>query len=450
MSTAAIPASPTARPQTPQPPQPPQPPRQQYLDLKASVHRKLLNRLNLEALAQSDRARAESDIRTLLSELLAEQQTPLSLGERETLFGELIDDVFGLGPLEPLLRDPTISDILVNTHRQVFVERGGMLQRVSANFQDDRHLIRVIDRIVSAVGRRVDDSSPMVDARLPDGSRVNAIIPPLAVDGPLLSIRRFPAERLKAEDLVTLRALTRPMIDFLSHCVRARLNALISGGTGAGKTTLLNVLSSFISERERIVTIEDAAELQLHQEHVVRLETRPPNVEGKGAIRQRQLMVNALRMRPDRIVVGEVRGEEALDMLQAMNTGHDGSLTTVHANTPRDALSRIETMIAMGATNLPERAMRQQISSAIQLVVQQTRLSDGTRKITSISEITGMEGDVITMQEIFVFEKMGVTQDGKVVGRFRATGVRPKCCERLKASGIHLPGDMFEGVTEVR
>jgi len=447
MSTAAIPASPTVRPQTPQTPQPP---RQQYLDLKASVHRKLLNRLNLEALALSDRARAESDIRTLLSELLAEQGTPLSLGERETLFGELIDDVFGLGPLEPLLRDPSISDILVNTHRQVCVERGGMLQRVSANFQDDRHLIRVIDRIVSAVGRRVDDSSPMVDARLPDGSRVNAIIPPLAVDGPLLSIRRFPAERLKAEDLVTLRALTRPMIEFLSQCVRARLNALISGGTGAGKTTLLNVLSSFISERERIVTIEDAAELQLHQEHVVRLETRPPNVEGKGAIRQRQLMVNALRMRPDRIVVGEVRGEEALDMLQAMNTGHDGSLTTVHANTPRDALSRIETMIAMGATNLPERAMRQQISSAIQLVVQQTRLSDGTRKITSISEITGMEGDVITMQEIFVFEKMGVTQDGKVVGRFRATGVRPKCCERLKASGIHLPADMFEGVTEVR
>jgi pilus assembly protein CpaF len=443
MSTAAIPASPTAAAR-------PQPPRQQYLDLKASVHRKLLNRLNLEALAQSDRARAESDIRTLLGELLAEQGTPLSLGERETLFGELIDDVFGLGPLEPLLRDPSISDILVNTHRQVFVERGGTLQRVAANFQDDRHLIRVIDRIVSAVGRRVDDSSPMVDARLPDGSRVNAIIPPLAVDGPLLSIRRFPAERLKAEDLVTLRAMTRPMLDFLSHCVKARLNGLISGGTGAGKTTLLNVLSSFISERERIVTIEDAAELQLHQEHVARLETRPPNVEGKGAIRQRQLMVNALRMRPDRIVVGEVRGEEALDMLQAMNTGHDGSLTTVHANTPRDALSRIETMIAMGATNLPERAMRQQISSAIQLVVQQTRLSDGSRKITSISEITGMEGDVITMQEIFVFEKMGVTQDGKVVGRFRATGVRPKCCERLKASGIHLPADMFEGVTEVR
>jgi pilus assembly protein CpaF len=441
MNTIAAPAPPATRPP---------PPRQQYLDLKASVHRKLLNRLNLEALAQSDRARAESEIRMLLAELLSEENTPLSLGERETLLSELLDDVFGLGPLEPLLRDPTISDILVNTYKNVFVERGGVLEKVATNFQDDRHLMRVIDRIVSGVGRRVDDSSPMVDARLADGSRVNAIIPPLAVDGPIMSIRRFPAERLKAEDLVTLRALTRPMLEFLNVCVRARLNALISGGTGAGKTTLLNVLSSFISEKERIVTIEDAAELQLHQEHVVRLETRPMNVEGKGAVKQRQLMVNALRMRPDRIVVGEVRGEEALDMLQAMNTGHDGSLTTVHANTPRDALTRIETMIAMGATNLPERAMRQQISSAIQLVVQQTRLSDGSRKITSISEITGMEGDVITMQEIFLFEKMGVTQDGKVIGRFRATGVRPKCCERLKASGIHLPADMFEGVTEVR
>jgi pilus assembly protein CpaF len=432
------------------PPTRPQPPRQQYLDLRAGIHRKLLNRLNLEALAQADRSRAESEIRTLLHELLSEEGAPLSLSERETLFVEILDDVFGLGPLEALMRDPTVSDILVNGYKHVFVERGGILEKMATNFQDDRHLLRVIDRIVSAVGRRVDDSSPMVDARLPDGSRVNAIVPPLAVDGPLLSIRRFPAERLKADDLVTVRALTQPMLDFLSHCVRARLNALISGGTGAGKTTLLNVLSGFISERERIVTIEDAAELQLHQEHVARLETRPPNVEGKGAVRQRQLMINALRMRPDRIVVGEVRGEEALDMLQAMNTGHDGSLTTVHANTPRDALSRIETMIAMGATNLPERAMRQQIASAIQLVVQQTRLSDGTRKVTSISEITGMEGDIITMQEIFVFEKVGVTQDGKVIGRFRATGVRPKLCERLKASGIHLPADMFEGVTEVR
>jgi pilus assembly protein CpaF len=428
----------------------PAPPRQQYLDLRAGIHRKLLNRLNLEALAQADRKHAESEIRTLLHELLSEEGAPLNLNEREILFAEILDDVFGLGPLEPLLRDPTISDILVNSYKHVFVERNGHLEKVATNFQDDRHLLRVIDRIVSAVGRRIDDSSPMVDARLPDGSRVNAIVPPLAVDGPLLSIRRFPAERLKADDLVTLKALTRPMLDFLSHCVRARLNGLISGGTGAGKTTLLNVLSSFISERERIVTIEDAAELQLHQEHVARLETRPPNVEGKGAVKQRQLVINALRMRPDRIVVGEVRGEEALDMLQAMNTGHDGSLTTVHANTPRDALSRIETMIAMGSTNLPERAMRQQIAAAIQFVVQQTRLSDGTRKVTSISEITGMEGDIITMQEIFVFEKAGVTQDGKVIGRFRATGVRPKCCERLKASGIHLPAEMFEGTTEVR
>jgi pilus assembly protein CpaF len=424
--------------------------RPQYLELKVSIHRKLLNRLNLEALASADRPRAEAEIRSLLFELISEEGVPLSLTERELILGDVIDEVFGLGPLEPLLRDPTISDILVNTHKQVFVERNGLLERVPGGFQDDKHLLRVIDRIVSAVGRRVDDSSPMVDARLADGSRVNAIIPPLAVDGPLLSIRRFPAERLKADDLVTLRALTRPMLDFLAHTVRARLNTLISGGTGAGKTTLLNVLSAFISEHERIATIEDAAELQLHQEHVVRLETRPPNVEGKGAIRQRQLVVNALRMRPDRIVVGEVRGEEALDMLQAMNTGHDGSLTTVHANAPRDALARIETMIAMGAMNLPERAMRQQIASAIQIVIQVTRMSDGSRKVTSVSEITGMEGDVITMQEIFLFEKVGVTQDGKVIGRFRATGVRPKCCERLRASGIHLPPDMFEGVTEVR
>jgi pilus assembly protein CpaF len=424
--------------------------RPQYLELKASVHKKLLNRLNLEALASADRARAESEIRGVLFDLIAEEGTPVSMSERELMLGDVIDEVFGLGPIEPLLRDTGISDILVNTYKQVFVERNGVLERVATGFQDDKHLMRVIDRIVSAVGRRVDDSSPMVDARLPDGSRVNAIIPPLAVDGPLLSIRRFPAERLKAEDLVTLRALTRPMLDFLSHCVRARLNCLISGGTGAGKTTLLNVLSGFISERERIATIEDAAELQLRQEHVVRLETRPPNVEGKGAVRQRQLVINALRMRPDRIIVGEVRGEEALDMLQAMNTGHDGSLTTVHANTARDALARIETMVAMANMNLPERAVRQQVASAVQIVVQQTRLSDGSRKVTGISEITGMEGEVITMQEIFLFEKVGITQDGKVIGRFRATGVRPKCCERLRASGIHLPPDMFEGVTEVR
>jgi pilus assembly protein CpaF len=428
----------------------PQMPRPEYLELRASVHRKLLNRLNLEALAVTDRSRAESEIRSLLGQLLTEEPTPLNFSERETLFVEVLDDVFGLGPLEPLLRDPGISDILVNTHKNVFVERSGVLERVTATFQDDRHLLRVIDRIVSAVGRRVDDSSPMVDARLSDGSRVNAIIPPLAVDGPILSIRRFPAERLKAEDLVTLRTLTQPMLDFLAHCVRARLNCLISGGTGAGKTTLLNVLSSFIGPKERIVTIEDAAELQLRQEHVARLETRPPNVEGKGAIRQRQLVINALRMRPDRIVVGEVRGDEALDMLQAMNTGHDGSLTTVHANGPRDALARIETMIAIGATHLPERAMRQQIASAIQVVVQQSRMSDGSRKVTSVSEITGMEGDIITMQEIFTFEKVGVAPDGKVTGRFRATGVRPKCSERLRAAGVHLPADMFDSVMEVR
>jgi pilus assembly protein CpaF len=424
--------------------------RQQYLELRANVHRKLLSRLNLEALANTDRSRAESEIRTLLGQLLGEETTPISLSERESLFSEVLDDVFGLGPLEPLLRDPGINDILVNTHSNVFVERAGVLERVSASFQDDQHLLRVIDRIVSRIGRRIDESSPMVDARLADGSRVNAIIPPLAVDGPLLSIRRFPAERLKAEKLVAYRSLTQPMLDFLAHCVRARLNCLISGGTGAGKTTLLNVLSGYISERERIVTIEDAAELQLHQEHVARLETRPANIEGKGAIRQRHLVINALRMRPDRIVVGEVRGEEALDMLQAMNTGHDGSLTTVHANTPRDALTRIETMVAMGATNLPERAIRHQIASALQIVVQQSRLSDGSRRVTSISEITGMEGEVITMQEIFLFEKLGVSQEGKVIGRFRATGVRPKVGERLRAAGIHLPADMFEGAVEVR
>src|SRR6188508_426220 len=444
MSLSLNPSSPPAAPPRPRP----EAVRPQYIELKANVHRKLLNRLNLEALASVERSRAEAEIRTLLFELIAEEGMPLSMTERDAILGDVIDEVFGLGPLEPLLRDPTISDILVNTYKQVYVERQGKLERLPTTFQDDKHLMRVIDRIVSGVGRRVDDSSPMVDARLPDGSRVNAIIPPLAVDGPLLSIRRFPAERLKANDLVTLGALTAPMLEFLSHCVRSKLNCLISGGTGAGKTTLLNVLSSYISEDERIVTIEDAAELQLHQEHVARLETRPANVEGKGAIRQRQLVVNALRMRPDRIVIGEVRGEEALDMLQAMNTGHDGSLTTVHANTPRDALTRIETMIAMGATNLPERAMRQQISSAIQIVVQQTRLSDGSRRVTNISEITGMEGDIITMQDIFIFEKTGLTAEGKVTGRFRATGVRPKCWERLKAAGINLPPEMFSGSEE--
>src|SRR5688500_7532264 len=418
--------------------------------VKGKVHRKLLERLNLSNLDRLERQQVAEAVRKVVQDLITQEAVPLNFEERDTIVVQVLDEIFGLGPLEPLIKDPEVSDILVNTYKQVYIERHGRLERTEVMFQDDRHLLQVIDRIVSAVGRRIDDSSPMVDARLPDGSRVNAIIPPLAVDGPILSIRRFPAERPKAEDLVTLRSMTRPMLEFLEHCVRAKLNMLISGGTGAGKTTLLNVLSSFISERDRIVTIEDAAELQLHQEHVVRLETRPPNVEGKGAVKQRQLLINALRMRPDRIVVGETRGEEALDMLQAMNTGHDGSLTTVHANTPRDALSRIETMIAMGATNLPERAMRQQIAAAIQIVIQQSRMSDGTRKVTAISEITGMEGDVITMQDIFTFEKLGLTQEGKVIGRFRATGVRPKACERLKAAGIHLAADMFEGITEVR
>ena len=424
--------------------------RAQYLEVRGSVHRKLLTKLNLEKLATAERSRVEAEIRALVSSLIAEAGVPLSVSERDAILGDVIDEVFGFGPLEPLLRDKTISDILVNTHKQVFVERAGKLEPVPAAFQDDQHLLRVIDRIVSGVGRRIDDSSPMVDARLPDGSRVNAIIAPLAVDGPLLSIRRFPAERLQADDLVNFKALAPNMLEFLRHCVAAKQNVLVSGGTGAGKTTLLNVLSSFISDRDRIVTIEDAAELQLRQSHVVRLETRPPNVEGKGAVRQRQLLVNSLRMRPDRIIVGEVRGEEALDMLQAMNTGHDGSLTTVHANTPRDALSRLETMVAMANVNLPDKAMRQQISSAIQIVIQQARMSDGTRKVTSVSEITGMEGDIITMQEIYRFEKTGLSPEGKVVGRFMATGVRPKVCERLRSSGIQLAADMFDGILEVR
>ncbi len=424
--------------------------RAQYLEVRGSVHRKLLTKLNLEKLATAERSRVEAEIRALVSSLIAEAGVPLSVSERDAILGDVIDEVFGFGPLEPLLRDKTVSDILVNTYKQVFVERAGKLEQVPAAFQDDQHLLRVIDRIVSGVGRRIDDSSPMVDARLPDGSRVNAIIAPLAVDGPLLSIRRFPAERLQADDLVSFKALAPNMLDFMRHCVAAKLNILVSGGTGAGKTTLLNVLSSFISDRDRIVTIEDAAELQLRQAHVVRLETRPPNVEGKGAVRQRQLLINSLRMRPDRIIVGEVRGEEALDMLQAMNTGHDGSLTTVHANTPRDALSRLETMVAMANVNLPDKAMRQQIASAIQIVIQQARMSDGTRKVTSVSEITGMEGDIITMQEIYRFEKTGLGPDGKVVGRFSRPACVRRCASGFARRAFCSPPDMFDGILEVR
>jgi pilus assembly protein CpaF len=412
--------------------------------VKAAIHRKLIQKLNLDRLTEVNREDVRREVTQILEALVVGESTPMNLQERERLAQEVLDEVFGLGPLEPLLADPTISDILVNTYKRVYVERKGILEMTSVQFRDDVHLMGIIDRIVSAIGRRVDESSPMVDARLADGSRVNAIIPPLAVDGPCLSIRRFGRDPLTSDDLLHNNTLTGPMLDLLRGCVKARLNILISGGTGAGKTTFLNVLSSYISNRERIVTIEDAAELQLHQEHVVRLETRPANIEGRGAIQQRQLVINSLRMRPDRIIVGEVRGEEALDMLQAMNTGHDGSLTTIHANTPRDALSRLETMVAMASLNIPDSAIRRQISSAIDVVVQVSRLSDGTRKIISLAEITGMEGEVVSMQDIFVFRKRGIRDNGEVLGDFVPTGVRPKFAEKLLVSGIQLPASMFE------
>jgi pilus assembly protein CpaF len=412
--------------------------------VKATIHRKLIQKLNLDRLTEVNREDVRREVTQILEALVVGESTPMNLQERERLAQEVLDEVFGLGPLEPLLADPTVSDILVNTHKRVYVERKGILEMTSIQFRDDIHLMGIIDRIVSAVGRRVDESSPMVDARLADGSRVNAIIPPLAVDGPCLSIRRFGRDPLTADDLLQNSTLTPGMLELLRGCVKARLNILVSGGTGAGKTTFLNVLSSYISNRERIVTVEDAAELQLHQDHVVRLETRPANIEGKGAVQQRQLVINSLRMRPDRIIVGEVRGEEALDMLQAMNTGHDGSLTTIHANTPRDALSRLETMVAMGSLNIPENALRRQIASAIDVVVQVTRLSDGTRKVVSLAEITGMEGDVVSMQDIFVYRKRGIRDNGEVLGEFIPTGIRPKFAEKLLVSGIQLPMSMFE------
>ncbi len=412
--------------------------------VKTAVHRRLIQKLNLDRITQLNRDAVRAEVTQIVENLTTAESMPMTLPERERLALEVLDEVFGLGPLEPLLKDTTISDILVNTYKDVYVERRGLLERTNVQFRDEAHLLAIIDRIVSAVGRRIDESSPMVDARLADGSRVNAIIPPLAIDGSCLSIRRFGREALNVDALLRNQTLTSGMLALLRGCVFARMNMLISGGTGAGKTTLLNVLSSFISNRERIISIEDAAELQLHQDHVVRLETRPPNVEGKGAVHQRQLVINSLRMRPDRIIVGEVRGEEALDMLQAMNTGHDGSLTTVHANSARDALGRLETMVAMSNLNLPEVATRRQIASAIDVVLQISRLSDGTRKVTSISEITGLEGDIISMQEIFAFRKIGLAENGTVLGEFAATGIRPRLSERLAASGVNLPPSMFE------
>jgi pilus assembly protein CpaF len=423
-----------------------------YQELKSRIHQDLLNRLNLDRLTRVKREDAEPEIRSLISGMLDRERdtTPLSLYERESMISDVLHELFGLGPLELLLHDPSVSDILVNRFDQIYVERNGRLEPTEVTFKDERHLQQIIERIVSSIGRRIDESSPMVDARLADGSRVNAIIPPLALDGAVLSIRRFRTDKLGADDLVGRESWTEPMKQFLEAAVGGRLNIVVSGGTGAGKTTLLNILSSFINDHERVVTIEDAAELKLRQRHVVRLETRPANIEGKGAVRQRDLVVNALRMRPDRIIVGEVRSEEALDMLQAMNTGHDGSLTTIHANTPRDALYRLDTMVAMANLNIPEKAIRQQIASAVNLVVQISRMADGTRKVMAISELTGMEGEVITMQDIFLFERAGVGQDGRVRGRFRATGIRPKCAERLASGGAHLPADMFEHVKVIQ
>src|SRR5271155_943832 len=421
----------------------------EYQELKFTIHRKLIDRINLEALSSLAGERARSEIRSAVAKLVDEERTPLSLAEKERVIEEVLDEVFGLGPLEPLLRDSSISDILVTTPRLVYVERGGKLYRTSVEFKDNNHLLRIIEKVVARVGRRVDESSPLVDARLPDGSRVNAAIPPVAVDGPLLSIRRFGRDLLQGEDLVAKLALTEGMLDLLKACVRARLNIVISGGTGSGKTTLLNVLSSYIPENERIVTIEDAAELRLRQTHVARLETRPANIEGSGAIRIRDLVINALRMRPDRIIVGEVRSEEALDMLQAMNTGHDGSLTTIHSNTPRDAVGRLEVLVGMANANMGVRSIRAQVTSAIDLMVQVARFSDGTRKITYITELIGLEGEQVTMQDIFLFEKSGIAENGKVLGRFKATGVRPRFYEKLRSSGILLPASLFQTVVEI-
>jgi len=423
--------------------------RSEYQQVKADLHRKILDRLDLEKLGRKTDNTAREEVLVLIRNSVNAEVVPLSFAERERLSREILDEIFGLGPLEPLLKDHTISDILVNRFDRVYIERSGKLELTGLSFKDNQHLMQIIERIVSRVGRRVDESSPMVDARLADGSRVNAIIPPLALDGACLSIRRFGRDPVTARNMIENHTLTEAMLELLSTMVKGRLNLLISGGTGAGKTTLLNVLSGYIPNVERIVTIEDAAELQLKQEHVVRLETRAPNIEGKGAVRQRQLVINSLRMRPDRIVVGEVRGEEAFDMLQAMNTGHEGSLTTVHANSVRDALARVENMVSMANLNIPERAVRHQIASAIHAVVQVARLSDGTRKVISVSEVTGMDSESITMQDIFVFERRAVDENGKVRGSFRATGIRPLFADRLATGGARIRPALFESKTDV-
>ena len=415
-----------------------------FQEMKSRLHRTLINRMDLTKLSSLSPDQVHAEVMRLAETVLAQEAMPLSASERERLVNDVQHELFGLGPLEPLLADSTISDILVNSAHTIYIERRGKIEATNVRFKDDEHLMRVIERIVSSVGRRIDESSPMVDARLQDGSRVNAIIPPLSIDGPVLSIRRFGSDPLRMSALINNQALTKEIAEMLEMCVKARLNVLISGGTGAGKTTLLNALSAFIPENERIVTIEDSAELQLQQPHVVRLETRPPNIEGRGEVTQRDLVRNALRMRPDRIVIGEVRGGEAIDMLQAMNTGHDGSLTTIHANTPRDALARLETMIQMTGMRLSDRAMRQQIASALDLVVQVARMSDGSRRVTSIAELTGMEGETITMQEIFMYERTGVDAQGQVLGRFKSTGIRPRFAERLKSFGMQLPRAFFE------
>jgi pilus assembly protein CpaF len=423
--------------------------RVEYQQVKADLHRKILDRLDLEKLGKAAGSSARDEVLVVIRNAVNSEVVPLSFAERERLSREILDEIFGLGPLEPLLKDHTISDILVNRFDRVYVERAGKLEMTGLSFKDNSHLMQIIERIVSRVGRRVDESSPMVDARLADGSRVNAIIPPLAIDGPCLSIRRFGREPLTARQMIENQTLTEPMLELLSAMVKGRLNILVSGGTGAGKTTLLNVLSGYIPNTDRIVTIEDAAELQLKQEHVVRLETRPPNIEGKGAVRQRQLVINSLRMRPDRIVVGEVRGEEAFDMLQAMNTGHEGSLTTVHANSPRDAIARVENMVSMANLNIPERAVRHQLASALHAVVQIARMADGTRKVMNVTEVVGMEGDLITMQDIFQFDRTGIDENGKVRGFFHATGIRPKFAERLATAGSRLRAGLFETRVEV-